>query len=314
MNYRELEFFNSHGILFENVIARGANGLIYLVHSNQQQPKKYVIKRYPNYLFKDKDLENLVAINSENLVKIYNYYKYNDQVYLQMEYCPSNLEKLILESNGITPSKLKNYIMDVVSCVKTCHDNEIAILDFTLSNFLIDEQGKIKLNFLSLKHIVQDPDNLTGVCMKSMNYFLPPEVLDLTEYDEMSSDIWSLGCILYFMATRTLPFESKDMKLLKERIKACDYSIDLVEDTNLRDIIQKCLRADPYTRSTVNNILKMRYFGSIGASKSSKRLVLKSEWRKSVCFIRRNMTFIQTNVKRHLPVVPNPRSASETMF
>lgn len=313
MNYRELEFFTRNGIEFEKVLARGSNGLVYLVYSTQLM-QRFVIKKYPSYIFKEKDLDNITAISNPHLVKVYQYYMFNNFVYLRMEYCPSNLEQLINENTSLSKEALKNLILDVVTSVKTCHDNNVAINDFTLNNFLIDERGKIKINFLGLKHIVQDPQNFSGMCFKMMNYFLPPEVLDLNDYDEMSSDIWSLGCILFFMATRALPFESRDMKFLKEKIKNCDYNIDNVEDTNLKDIIQKCLKIDPRARSTVGNILKMRYFGNLDLSKNNQRSVMKSEWRKSVHSVRRNMTFINTNVKAGFEIPQSPFRPSETVF
>ncbi|EAX85159.1 AGC family protein kinase [Trichomonas vaginalis G3] len=312
MNYRELEFFGKNGLRYEKVIARGANGLIYLVYSESQQ-RKFAMKKYPQFIFKDKDLENIIAINNPHLLKFTQYFKFNDQVYLLMEYCPTNLEKLITEPQMVSKEILRNYIYDVVTCVKTCHDNNISISDFTLSNFLIDENGKIKINFLSLKHIVQEQEENAPARFKTMNYFLPPEVIEQSEYDEMCSDIWSLGCILYFMASKSLPFNSKDMKSLKDQIKKCEYNNEKVEDLNLREVISRCLKIDPNSRTTVGNLLKMKYFGKLDTAKNNQKAVLKSEWRKSVYLVRRNMTFINYN-RQELDIPNTPSRPSEGIF
>lgn len=290
MNYRESEYFSKNGIVIEKVLARGNNGLVYLVTSTHDK-NQYALKKYPHHLFNNADLDSLIAINNPYFVHLHQYYKFDSSVYLLMEYCPSNLEKLILETDNVTENMLKDYIRQVVNAVKACHDNNIYIGDFTLSNFLIDNHGSIKINFLGLKHIVNAPNDNLPMNMISTNFFLPPELLENQNVSPMYSDIWSLGCIIYFMATKTLPFSSKDMKSLKTHIKEGHYNKFLIEDEDLRDVISKCLNVQPNNRLPVSNLLRLKYFG-VFERRNNQKSMLKSDWRKSVMVVRRNMTFI----------------------
>ena len=48
-------------------------------------------------------------------------------------------------------------------------------------------------------------------------YYASPEVWKDQPYDE-KSDIWSLGCVIYEMATLSPPFQAEDMEGLFETV------------------------------------------------------------------------------------------------
>ena len=53
-------------------------------------------------------------------------------------------------------------------------------------------------------------------------YYMSPEQLNEQEYDE-KSDIWSLGCIIYEMATLRPPFKAQNQLALALKIKEGKY-------------------------------------------------------------------------------------------
>lgn len=165
--------------------------------------------------------------------------------------------------------------------------------------------GKIKINITGLKIIDQYQSETAPPAFQSMNYFLPPEVLESNNFNPLSADMWSLGCIVYFMATKNLPFNSKDMKFLKEQIKSAEYNNSIIMDNNLKDVISRCLKFEPEARYSVNNLLKMKYFTSYEGKLNRKAYRIKADWRKSVLIFRRSTCLNErTNSQIEIPKTP----------
>lgn len=121
MNYRETEFFEKHGIHIQKVIARGSNSVIFLVHSNQYDCD-LVLKKCCNLIFSEKELENFITLNSPSFVKLYQYFNFSGSFYLLMEYCPSDLKKMIEEIDISKEDKLRSHVKEVVQAVYSCHN------------------------------------------------------------------------------------------------------------------------------------------------------------------------------------------------
>lgn len=300
MNYRETEFFFHHGITCEKVLARSANSVVYLVHSKQVDGN-VILKKCNTNLFSDKELDAYIASNNQYIVNLYRYYHYSNYLYLLIEYCPSNLEKLVMESENFTGKTLQNAVKDVILAIKSCHDIRFALQDFDVKTFLVASNDKIKLNIYSISRNAQDERIYAEHSLVSTTYFAPPEVLFQTNYHALRADIWVLGCILYFMATKTLPFSSKDIKEFKQKVKSLDYDISAVQNDNLKELIIKCLKIEPKERTSTRSLLNSKYFGMRLNNNNLPKID-----RQTAYYIPRNPSFVHTNlnISRETPNTP----------
>ena len=72
-------------------------------------------------------------------------------------------------------------------------------------------------------------------------YYASPEVWKDKPYD-YKSDIWSLGCVLYEIATLKPPFRAASMAGLAERVTQGTYEkISNYYSSDLSNIINSCL-------------------------------------------------------------------------
>lgn len=79
-------------------------------------------------------------------------------------------------------------------------------------------------------------------------YYASPEVWKDRPYDK-KSDIWSLGCVLYEMATKNPPFRARNMNGLYNKVLKGSYdSIGSNYSQALHTIIAKCLQINPSNR------------------------------------------------------------------
>jgi NIMA (never in mitosis gene a)-related kinase len=86
-------------------------------------------------------------------------------------------------------------------------------------------------------------------------YYASPEVWQDKPYD-FKSDIWSLGCVLYEVATLRPPFKGRDMKELYQRVLSGRYSeISPRYPKDMAKIIRMLLQQNPAARPSCGNSL-----------------------------------------------------------
>ena len=91
-------------------------------------------------------------------------------------------------------------------------------------------------------------------------YYASPEVWQDKPYDK-SSDIWSLGAVLYEMIALNPPFTAKDMKGLYQRvIKGVYPKIPSTYSNDLSAMVASLLKVDPKKRPSTEQILHMPVF------------------------------------------------------
>ncbi|VVC36782.1 Hypothetical protein CINCED_3A000994 [Cinara cedri] len=149
-----------------------------------------------------------------------------------------------------------------------CHSPPIIHRDLKIENFLISDDGKIKLcDFGSCTTKVYKPDeNWTSQqralledklnqCTTPM--YRAPEMIDTWSNHEIGTavDVWALGCVCYALCCNRHPFEdSNKLAILNAR-----FSFSPIESTysDFIPIIKGCLQPDPSLRMSVFETLKL---------------------------------------------------------
>jgi len=94
----------------------------------------------------------------------------------------------------------------------------------------------------------------------SPNY-VSPEVLDGDGYDGRKADIWTLGVILYVMATGRLPFDEKTMSELFAKIQKARYKAFPSEvSESFKDLVSKLLVTNPKERLQLSEIQEHEWY------------------------------------------------------
>eukprot|EP00761_Pharyngomonas_kirbyi_P009804 gb/GECH01009822.1/.p1 GENE.gb/GECH01009822.1/~~gb/GECH01009822.1/.p1 ORF type:complete len:451 (+),score=141.50 gb/GECH01009822.1/:1-1353(+) len=90
-------------------------------------------------------------------------------------------------------------------------------------------------------------------------YYLSPELCQEKPYNN-KSDIWSLGCVLYEMATRRHAFNATSMKGLIGKILRGVYPpLPSRYSPQLRRLVDWMLQRDPRNRPSINTILRLPF-------------------------------------------------------
>ncbi|EAX94589.1 AGC family protein kinase [Trichomonas vaginalis G3] len=255
MNLAELEFFKSQGIEYQSTIAQGGFGVVFYVYSTHYH-SFFALKKIPDVSFNESEIECIKQIDDPHIVSLYQYYKFDNSIYLLMEYCPSDLEKYLKSNRHISEIQLQKYIYDAVKAIHQCHAKGIAHCDIKPSNFMFDKYGRLKIGDFGLSTSMSELVHSN----RGTPVFMAPETFMKNQYCPIKADIWSLGVIIYYMATLQFPFFGETRSALIQNIIRTRYNDDSVEDGRLREVISSCLDPNPDNRLSTEDILKMPYF------------------------------------------------------
>lgn len=288
MNFEEIQFFSKHGIKMLNTIACGGYGQIFHVFVNKYN-SEFALKKIPIKSYSQTEVECMLSIDDPHIVHLYAHYHLNGYVYLLMELCTSDLDKVVKYKQFICKDNIKHYTKDIIRSIKACHDRKIAHCDIKPSNFLIDKYDRVKISDFGLSSIKIDYEKAS--VFKGTKLFMAPEIFQNKEYDPFIADIWSIGVTIYFIATRQYPFLGKDEQSLKQCIMSGVYNPDLIEDIELREVIQKCLDIDPATRINCVELLQLPYFleeqQNVKSTSNFPRFMVRSTTNKCPAIIRK---------------------------
>ena len=93
----------------------------------------------------------------------------------------------------------------------------------------------------------------------TVNY-MAPEAFDPVGLDGIrpAADVWSMGCLLYELASLKCPFDARDMRgLVVKILRGAFPPLPHCYSAELSQLIARCLARDPHRRPSVNELLAL---------------------------------------------------------
>ncbi|MCE5248667.1 SUMF1/EgtB/PvdO family nonheme iron enzyme [bacterium] len=222
--------------------------------------RQVAIKVLPQAYLRDEDFvtrfkrEAQVAANLEhpNIVRIYQISEDENLCFFVMSHIPGgSIGDKIKDQGALTVDEIVRWGVEVSSALAYAHERGIIHRDLKPDNIMLDANGRaIVTDFGIARAAMGTKLTQTGAVIGTPRY-MSPEQARGTELDGRS-DIYSMGVLLYQMATGSLPFQATDAASLMymhvhEAPEAPDVRNADVPDW-LRDIILKCLEKNPDDR------------------------------------------------------------------
>lgn len=137
--------------------------------------------------------------------------------------------------------------LQVCESMDALHSHQWLHCDLTPANLLIDEQDRIYLiDFgLAVKFGADCPVGISGTPS-----FLSPEIINQAPLVP-ASDIYSFGCVLYFMLTGQKPYSGNTpIELLWKQSRGSppEFPADSQISQQMRELVHRCLSKDPADR------------------------------------------------------------------
>jgi serine/threonine-protein kinase TTK/MPS1 len=268
------------------MVGKGGSSRVFKVISNEGQVfalKRVSLKNlddftFNSYLNEIDLLQRFTDANCKHIIKLVDSEVNRQSGHLQilMEYGEVDLGRLLKDRGESSTTdqycdhSVKFYFTQMLKAVQSVHDAKIVHCDLKPANFLL-VQGCLKLiDFGISKAILNDTTNIVRENQVGTVNYMSPEALSETSNGGndgrggqgklkigRSSDIWSLGCILYEMVHGAPPFAA--FPTLVQRLKHImdpAYDIPIPPSTNryLDDLLRRCLARDPKQRPSLSEI------------------------------------------------------------
>ncbi len=191
------------------------------------------------------------GLQSPYIVGVYDWGKDGDTYYIIMEYLRGTDLKSGVRSHGaLDPKKVAQIGSQICGALSVAHKHEIIHRDIKPQNIMVLPDGNIKVMDFGIaraknSHLTQD-NNVLGTA-----HYVSPEQTRGQELGA-TSDIYSLGVVMYECATGRVPFDGDDaisvaLKQVNE-LPVPPSQVNPNVDPALERIILKCMEKDPANR------------------------------------------------------------------
>ncbi|KAM9960090.1 hypothetical protein ACTFIW_009215 [Dictyostelium discoideum] len=225
-----------------------------ICYENMQEKEKQLLVNEVNILQK---------LKHQNIVRYYDRIidKPSSRLYIIMEHCSGgDLSQLIKkcrnERTYMDEEVIWRTLLQILSALQEIHNRKDGVIlhrDIKPGNLFLDENKNIKLGDFGLAKILNE--SLYAHTFVGTPYYMSPEQIHGLKYNERS-DVWSVGCLIYEMATLSPPFEATNQAQLTSKIQVGRYNpIPSQYSEHLSKVISLMINVDPKSRPNVNELL-----------------------------------------------------------
>jgi serine/threonine protein kinase len=231
--------------------------------------KDYAVKVMSSSNLRDQNLMTKVTreililsnLSHDNVVRVHDIIHANDLIFLVTENCSGgNIITWITDGRTADKQILKRLFHDVLIGLQYLHRRGIAHNDIKPDNIIVDASGRAKLadfGFAKTKTFAGD-DEKNGTLM-----YAAPELFHPGRYDTQKADMWSLGILLYVMATQRFPFNGKHRRQIICQVRRGELQFPSRIDKEVERLIRRLTKVNPNERPTIDALLEDSFFDDI---------------------------------------------------
>ena len=215
-----------------------------------------------------KEINLLKNLDHPNIVKFYDFFEEEENIYLMMEFLEGcTLKQYIQKTEIISENNARIIIKQLLTALSYLHYAcDICHRDIKPENIMFKEKNDINslklLDFgLSLENF--ESKNYLENC-GTLVYMAPELLINNIKYTK-GVDVWSVGIILYMLLMKGKnPFynrgDSKETVIKNIRNNNVIFNNDINEENNIsnmgKDLINKLLKKNPLYRYTIRSALE----------------------------------------------------------
>jgi len=186
----------------------------------------------------------LAHINHPNIVRVLNFFRANETVYMVMQYeRGKSLQEIILgRTTPISEHSLRSIFAALLNGLREVHTHKLLHLDIKPSNIYIRMDGSpVLLDFGSARHALDD--NKIQLPPSYTPGFAPPEQYSDRKLLGPWSDIYSVGASMYACMMRAAPMAA-DLRVTEDKHVPAKKVGKNVYSEHLLAIIDNCMELD----------------------------------------------------------------------
>ena len=166
----------------------------------------HLVRRFKN------ESKAISLLNHPNIVKVYDVSVNDDLQYIVMEYVDGmTLREYLNERGGkLTSRETVHFISQILKALEHAHANGVVHRDIKPQNIMLLDNGQLRMMDFGIARISRAENQLSGGKAMGSVHYISPEQAKGDETD-CTSDIYSVGVMMYEMLSGHLPFDADDM-------------------------------------------------------------------------------------------------------
>lgn len=254
-----LEDFGNYELLEE--IGRGGMGVVYrarqkgLVRIVAVKVIQALTSRPEDHLRFQREAESVASLDHPNIVRVYEIGRQGNRPFLSMEFVEGGALDTHLQNRTWSNHEIASLVKALADAMHYAHGRGIIHRDLKPANVLLGARLTPKIVDFGLAKRKEEAANFqtkTGVLIGTPCYMSPEQAAGAGKAVGPTTDVYSLGVILYELLTKKLPFHAATPAATLEQIANRDpvapSKIDKHVSRDLETICLKCLRKQPANR------------------------------------------------------------------
>ncbi|KAM9972384.1 hypothetical protein ACTFIW_007444 [Dictyostelium discoideum] len=276
-------------IITNKILGTGSCGTI--VYEGKMEGRKVAVKRMLSQFVKFADREVSILIHSDEHTNVVRYYAKEEDdefIYLAISFCQKSLDMYVQQTlslqisptdspsiqssnnNGgggnnnnqiIIDNKTKQMIFELFKGLEHLHSLNIVHRDIKPHNVLIDPNNRVKISDMGLGKLLDNDDQSLTFTSDSHGW-QPAEYLNGTNRNTKKVDIFSLGCVVYYLLTGAHPFGhryNREKNVLKGK-----FDIDQIKHLpDIHQLVNSMIQFEPEKRPDIGECINHPFFWEV---------------------------------------------------
>lgn len=286
--FEEVDEDNSKSVSFASFeivqeVGAGSFGTVFKV-IKKDNGKRYAMKVLSKLdLKRNGQLKYVIAeckilkkLSSPFIITLHWAFQTPNNIYMVFEFCPHGDLSSHIPPEGLSESKVRGYMSEILLSLEYLHDKNILFRDLKPSNILIDETCHIKLSDFGLARENINKRNLASTFCGSPSYIAPEVLTNSGQWKP--ADLYSLGICLYELLVGKPPFTDTNQAKLFQSIVNSKIAFPSHLSGQSKNLIQVLTHKNPEKRPSIEEIKSHGFFEGVKWNKVQSRQAEPPVW------------------------------------